>query len=338
MLEKSDGTFGSNGLPRGLGHVQGDPPPYLLVMILSAPTQPAKLVRTALRRTWLTYGHRAAVTRHVKHVFVVGTGGLSARLIKALIAEKEAFGDLELLHGFVDSYAMLTTKLLLGIELAYREFGKYRFMLKVDGDTFVRLDKLLDVLEHVAEADKPRLYMGEEMRGAFPHQPGKVWDDTEWDLQSTYPPYFLGGGYIVSGPLLWAIAANRDIVSIYRNEDATMGLWLSSFNVSRKIDTRIDAMSSQDKSRPRPPRCKEDDLIEHRVSAEDIYGRDKALRSTDFGGHCGNSKNHCESCYGAESVETQCCPTCNAVRAAYKAKVWAFVEPGKGLVQCDREK
>ncbi|CAF4123664.1 unnamed protein product, partial [Rotaria sp. Silwood2] len=32
----------------------------------------------------------------------------------------------------------------------------------------------------------------------------------------------------------------------------------------------------------------------------------------------------CESCYGAESEEHKCCPTCDDVKVAYRAKGWSF--------------
>jgi len=32
----------------------------------------------------------------------------------------------------------------------------------------------------------------------------------------------------------------------------------------------------------------------------------------------------CESCYGAESEEHKCCPTCDDVKAAYRQKGWSF--------------
>lgn len=32
----------------------------------------------------------------------------------------------------------------------------------------------------------------------------------------------------------------------------------------------------------------------------------------------------CEPCYGAESETQKCCPTCDDVKAAYRAKGWAF--------------
>lgn len=46
--------------------------------------------------------------------------------------------------------------------------------------------------------------------------------------------------------------------------------------------------------------------------------------------------NRCESCYGAESEEGQCCNTCEAVREAYRKKGWAF-KTAENIEQCKRE-
>lgn len=283
-----DGESGksNDGGIRKAGVKEDDPPPYLVSMVMSAPTLPSHVTRAAMRKTWLTYSTRAKTPRIVKHFFLVGIGGLESALVQDLQAEQNEFGDLVLLDGFRDSYQMLSAKLLLGIESAYRKYGKYAFFLKVDEDSFVRLDKLLDAIDAVPESDKSRLYMGQFMRGAFPHQEGTKWDDPKWNLQNTYPPYCLGGGYVVSGPLLWTIAANKNKYAVFQNEDANMGLWLSPFNVSRNDDSRVDAVASTNPKSPTPPRCKDDDLIEHRVSTEDVYQRDRRLRSTQFRSHC----------------------------------------------------
>ncbi|XP_022105808.1 endoplasmic reticulum-Golgi intermediate compartment protein 3-like [Acanthaster planci] len=46
--------------------------------------------------------------------------------------------------------------------------------------------------------------------------------------------------------------------------------------------------------------------------------------------------NRCESCYGAESKELQCCNSCEDVREAYRRKGWAF-NMATEIVQCNRE-
>lgn len=44
----------------------------------------------------------------------------------------------------------------------------------------------------------------------------------------------------------------------------------------------------------------------------------------------------CESCYGAETKDGQCCNNCEDVREAYRKKGWAFNNP-ENIEQCERE-
>uniref|UniRef100_UPI00358E3C49 endoplasmic reticulum-Golgi intermediate compartment protein 3-like n=1 Tax=Myxine glutinosa TaxID=7769 RepID=UPI00358E3C49 len=46
--------------------------------------------------------------------------------------------------------------------------------------------------------------------------------------------------------------------------------------------------------------------------------------------------NRCESCYGAETEEIQCCNTCQAVREAYRQRRWALRDL-ETVAQCRRE-
>ncbi|XP_014679210.1 PREDICTED: endoplasmic reticulum-Golgi intermediate compartment protein 3-like [Priapulus caudatus] len=46
--------------------------------------------------------------------------------------------------------------------------------------------------------------------------------------------------------------------------------------------------------------------------------------------------SRCESCYGAETYNGQCCNTCEEVREAYRKKGWAFITPAE-IEQCKRE-
>jgi len=48
--------------------------------------------------------------------------------------------------------------------------------------------------------------------------------------------------------------------------------------------------------------------------------------------------NRCESCYGAQVKDSECCNTCNDVKEAYRRRGWAFPDNGyKTIAQCMRE-
>jgi hypothetical protein len=48
------------------------------------------------------------------------------------------------------------------------------------------------------------------------------------------------------------------------------------------------------------------------------------IRKTNDTQESTTSVSDCESCYGAESDEHKCCPTCDDVKAAYRQKGWSF--------------
>lgn len=46
--------------------------------------------------------------------------------------------------------------------------------------------------------------------------------------------------------------------------------------------------------------------------------------------------SRCESCYGAETIDSPCCNTCQEVRDAYRRRGWAM-NNADGVIQCERE-
>lgn len=48
------------------------------------------------------------------------------------------------------------------------------------------------------------------------------------------------------------------------------------------------------------------------------------------------NNTRCESCYGAESMDSPCCNTCEEVREAYRRRGWAM-NSADGVIQCERE-
>jgi hypothetical protein len=244
--------------------------PFAVVLIMTTATAQSALARQVIRSTWLTYSKHLAKAKasrgnhgsmrsdaaaatlvpsdrlaQVKNVFVVGDVGLQGLQLAQLRQEQQQHGDIRFLHGFGEDYSLLAKKLLLSIELIASEFEHFEYLIKADEDTYVRLDSLLTELgTNIAKSDVPKLYWGQFFRGISPRQPDTPWDDPTWDLGAEYPPYALGGGYVVAGNLIRAIAANVDMYATFHNEDATLGLWLSPYNVTRKDDwRRFDGMA-----------------------------------------------------------------------------------------------
>lgn len=219
--------------------------PELIILILSAPENYVR--RKIIRETWLKLGNR----RHLidgdyvdfKHYFVIGGMNLSTDKVKFINGEQLKYDDI-LILPMRDSYKNLTQKILRSFEWlqGQHEFGvDFKYVLKCDDDSFVRLDSLLHELvqieliylksdrgdlELINDDTSPYLRVNWQVNDIEPHgdlqlywgyfngnakvkSSGK-WKETSWILCDTYLPYALGGGYVLSKRLITFLAQNAD--------------------------------------------------------------------------------------------------------------------------------
>jgi len=158
---------------------------------------------------------------------------------------------LDTLH---DSYENLAAKTLLSIKESVKLFG-FKHLLKMDGDSFVRLGSPLKSLRDISH---PRLYWGFLDGRARPFRKGK-WQEREWILCDRYLPYQLGGGYVLARRLAEYLARNAELLKLYRSEDVSVGAWLAGLEVKYVHDPRFDTEFT---SRG----CNNEYLITHRKS------------------------------------------------------------------------
>ena len=173
--------------------------------------------------------------------------------MRELLNEHNQNGDL-LMIDMVDTYQNLTWKLLTTFTILSKKYnGSY--LLKVDDDSFVRLDKLIDELKTVNRTFTssniqrnfnkntsltPFLYWGYFNGNAQIKKSGK-WKENNWILTDKYLPYALGGGYVLSYDLVQFFAKNRNFLRLFQAEDVSVGLWLASVeNLERRHDIRFD--------------------------------------------------------------------------------------------------
>lgn len=218
--------------------------PELIILILSAPANANK--RNTIRQTWLKLsdrGHKSNSdsTFKTKHYFAIGRLGLNNGLIKKINDEQLKYNDILILPMF-DSYSNLTYKVLKSFEWLneHYDFGvTFKYVLKCDDDSFVRLDNLIHELQQLEllyiKSDKPPVtekvspYVTVNMPKDFDHvvmstpdlywgyfkgntkikTVGK-WKEDNWILCDYYLPYALGGGYLLSKSLVSFIAQNAN--------------------------------------------------------------------------------------------------------------------------------
>ena len=204
---------------------------FVLVMVLTRPN--SSDWREVIRNTWAKNASQG--THEVKVLFSVGTGSLHKKMLDELHKEQRIFGDLLFLPNVCDSYDNLTLKVLCSFVKASNSYS-FTYLLKIDTDTFIIFDAFLNELRR--RTSKKSYYWG------FMHNRLKVNSDGKnaehkWFLSDKYLPFAVGPAYVLSGDLVKRIATNAEALTMYHNEDVSVGVWLSSFNMERKHDERF---------------------------------------------------------------------------------------------------
>ncbi|RXG69039.1 Beta-1,3-galactosyltransferase 6 [Armadillidium vulgare] len=235
---------------------------FLVILIVSSPTNQEQ--RDVIRETWLSDELVDTV-----HFFAIGTHKLSEDVNVTIQSEQKKFKDLLLLNNLEDSYHALPRKILASF--IYVHFNvKYRFLLKVDDDSYVNLPKLHQTMKSIPY--KQRLYWGFFDGRATPLRRGQ-WKESDWILCDRYIPYALGGGYILSDDLVSFIALNYKFLKIYKNEDVSIGTWLAPVDVHRYHDPRFD---TEYKSRG----CKNEYIVTHKQNIIHMREKFNSLRTS----------------------------------------------------------
>ena len=207
---------------------------FLFVLVLSAP-------KNKDRRDVIRYSWKNSYTEQGKQFltkFVVGTYKLSVEEITLIDAEIKQYDDMLVLADHLESYTNLTRKVLQSFVWADQNVD-FSYLLKTDDDSFLKLDTIESELK--ARTSPQSLYWGEVLSGHSPTKKGQ-WKETRWKLGRNYLPYAAGGGYILSRDLVHRIAQNADAITLYSNEDVSVGVWVSPFKLERKGDKRFASM------------------------------------------------------------------------------------------------
>lgn len=211
----------------------------------------------------------------IKTVFAIGTKELDDDISRRIRAENGVYNDLLLLNELKDSYKNLTLKLISALEKLNTVTPNYKYLLKCDDDSYVKLDHLaIDLIEYskkVSEKQRRKetmnnleLYMG-FFNGRANIKKSGQWKEINYDLCDRYLPYALGGGYVISKNLVSYLANNSHILNRYESEDISLGTWLSPFrNIHRRHDVRFDTAYM-------PRKCKNYHLVLHKRTAKDMY-------------------------------------------------------------------
>ncbi|XP_045163167.2 beta-1,3-galactosyltransferase 6-like [Mercenaria mercenaria] len=259
----------------------------LLVVVMSAPSHFD--VRNVIRETWAQALPNGASVR-----FVVGCKNLPEETLKNIKQEEKIHRDLLMLEDIEESYSSLTKKLISTLKWVNNHV-KYNFFMKVDEDSFVRVEKILDEL---LTKPQEKLYWGFFDGRAHVKRSGK-WAEKDFVLCDRYLPYALGGGYVISKDLVAYVAKNADLFKQLNNEDVSLGTWLGPLDVNRIHDVNFD---TEYKSRG----CYNSYLVTHKKPPEELQELQKNLGT--LGRLCAKENRvRLSYNYNWKDLPTKCC-------------------------------
>lgn len=248
------------------GPAATDDRPYDYDLLILMPTTSEELARReAVRGGWTKYlasPHCEACRRYKVHaVFVVGSeGNVTASHIEA--KEKGDLG-VEELHDFRREGLSDSRRTLLSIRYAVRHFT-FRFLLKCNLDSWVYVDRLLELFETRKLWKRALLYAGnfEAGDGAAANQDeNSKWYDPLYPALTgfdRYPKHAKGAGYILSRLLAEALANEPDDYwADLPCEDVAVGFWLAAVrNDKLEIPVSLD------------PACDSAAIVDHYITPE----------------------------------------------------------------------
>ena len=177
--------------------------------------------------------------------------------------EMNEFNDI-VAFRFEESYDLLSEKTLQLFSWVSKWCSNSRYLMKIDDDSFVQFDVLIDKLNRLDPKDAEQLYMGHFFNHQEVYHSQKEKNYEPFFDGNVYPPYASGAGYVISMPLVRHLSSQHldgaHRLRILRNEDAAVGLWLAGLNITRAHD---------DAFWPEPPTsCLPDFILLHRQPVE----------------------------------------------------------------------
>ena len=211
--------------------------PYLLILVNSALHHASR--REAIRNTWgngsAIWGLDGELKKTVKVVFVLGLNATQGP--GDIPRESQRYMDI-IQGNFIDSYSNLTSKTLLGLRFASQCCSRADYVMKTDDDTFVHLPNLIAALEK-----KVRHWsiLGRLFRNSEVQRTGK------WALGydeypfPTFPPYFAGSGYVMSGDVIGPLyqANKRSRRSLPLDDVYVTGILARDLGIEQVHDDRF---------------------------------------------------------------------------------------------------
>ncbi|KAJ0001767.1 hypothetical protein NQD34_001563 [Periophthalmus magnuspinnatus] len=197
--------------------------PFLVLVVPVAPQNIED--RKIIRDTW---GAREVLSnKNVTLFFLLGLGEINEN---ELLEESKHHKDI-IQSDFVDCYKNLTIKTMVMLEWLDTYCHQASYAMKIDSDMFLNVPKLIEMLEH---APKTNYLSGlvEWAASVHRHTTSKWFVPFEIFSRTTFPPYALGLGYVLSLNLpKKLLEASREVKALYI-EDVYLGMCMHHLGLS----------------------------------------------------------------------------------------------------------
>ena len=199
---------------------------FLLILVNSALEH--KKEREVIRETWGSVKEYSGA--QIRTVFLVGEftqpkTKSTWQLNERLKAESDTHGDL-IKGNFVDNYANLTYKTVMGLYWVNIYCSRASFVMKADDDVSINLYKLINFLQEISQTQSKlsNFFYGNLGNQFPPRSMSSKWYISFSDYKHRlYPPYCKGPGYILSNEVASQIYSATTKVPFLWLEDVYIG-------------------------------------------------------------------------------------------------------------------
>ena len=250
---------------------------FLLLVIKSSPENYER--REVLRKTWGE--ERLETGKQIRRMFLVGTAGSGferQRLNRMLKLEQHGHRDI-VQWDFHDSFFNLTLKQVLFLEWMDRNCPHVHFLLNGDDDIFANTDNMVEYLLGTMDSkedSRKHLFAGHLIAGVGPirTQASKYYIPVQVQESERYPPYYGGGGFLLSGYTAMIIYGMSKSITLLPIDDVYMGMCLEKAGLKPESHMGVRTAGLHVPSRsldPFHPCFYRETLLVHRFMPAQIY-------------------------------------------------------------------
>lgn len=207
-----------------INHVCNDTPPFLLVVIHSAPENTAK--RRTIRETW------GEPRQNIKMLFMLGSVENDTTQMK-LLEENKVHGDL-VQGNFHDAYRNMTYKHVMVFKYAIYYCPQAKYVLKTDDDVFVNMPSVMSFLNNsLSRFGSRKLILCTPFIQAIVKRSWR----SKWRVSFSEYPYKYYPNYCPG----WAIIYSPDVVfELYREAQRSEYFWIDDVHITGILAKRLN--------------------------------------------------------------------------------------------------